>query len=551
MKVPFGLALLLLAVAPLRASDPAPAGGGPTAEELAQFELLKRRRMEQRGISLAEAGLVVTPVPIGAPPQKSFAEQERENTTEFNRQFGSGAYEGITGFSERCKSADGCNKLATANFIMGAQQFVSLRRDVEQKKVAPESDAYRSRHMEIKGGIGSTMREFRPRRGAGPEYAADFIKFSDPIVKKVFTPEELLRFARRNAVASDAAPFYTYLGDTLNAAGPPSQAKAAFDAALDRDPRSDAALSGRAEARLNMGDYPGAVQDSRAALKINPGSGRALATLKFSEGRQAPGASGGSADVGGAGVMGVPGGSGAPGGALAPAVGPGGSADTDRPGAAVPFDAMRRSDALVADARRSLGLGDAGAAAALLGKAVELNPSSAEALSLSAITNIRLKDYPAALAAAEAGLALAPNNVALLDAKANALNFIKDYRGALAAADLAIAANPRDAMAHYNRAWALGGLREREGSIAALRAAAELNAQFAPALESALSLPLDSDIVFLFPGEKSGALAGAAGHAAESAPPPWRTIAGLAGALLAGLTGVALMVRASGRRRRA
>lgn len=529
-----GLVLIVFsAAAPAAAQPAAPDEEATSAEEQAQFDFMKKRRLERLGISASAAGLVPVPAP-GSPavlapaaPQPSFEDRERERATEFNKQFGDGAYEGITGFSDRCKSADGCNKLATAYLIKGAYQFVDLRKDVDDKKLAPDSDAYRGRHSEIKGGLRVTMEQFRPRPGARSSYERDFIKFSDPIVKKIFSPEELLRYAERNASSADSAPFYTYLGQALNEAGPPGKAKAAFDAALQRDPESDAALSGRAEARLKAGDYPGAVRDAVAALKLNPRNDRAYATLKFSEGRAPSGAAG--ERFGGPGV---------PAGAEAIAAPPPGgpsSSDPGRAGAFAPFDSLRRSEALVADARRSLGLGDSSAAMRLLSKAMELNPRNAEALALAAMARIRLKNYPEALAAAEAGLKLAPDNSPLLDAKANALNYTKDYRGALAAADLAIAANPGDAMAHYNRAWALAGLRDREGALASLRTAAELNPQFAPARDSALSLPLESDIIFMFPGEKAGAQPAPAAGTSGSGRPAWVAPAGLAAAAAAAL----------------
>lgn len=492
------LVVIVVAVAAPSKASPGTDDSETSADDQARFELLKKRRLERLGIPSNEAGGAPVPVSATSLPKPSFAELERARAVEFDKQFGPKAYEGITGFSDRCKSADGCSKLATADLIKGAYQFVDLQKDIETRTIAPDSDAYRSRHTEIKGGIRVTMEEFRPRPGAGSAYAADFIKFSDPIVKKIFTKEELVQYAERNATSSDSAPFYNYLGQTLYAAGPPAKAAAAFDAALQRDPKNADALTGRAEARLHMGDYPGAFRDANAALKLNPRNERAYAALKFSEGRVPPQTAGGpsggfgfpSAEDAGAG----PGASPSPGGSAPDAL--------RRTGGPVPFDSLRRSDVLVTDARRSLSLGDSSAAIKLLDKAVELNPNNAEALSLAAMANIRLKNYPAALAAAEAGLKLAPNNGALLDAKANALNFIRDYRGALAAADLAIAVNSKDAMAHYNRAWALGGLHDRAGAIASLRSAAELNPKFAPALDSVLSLPPDSDIVLLFTGEK-------------------------------------------------
>ena len=538
MKTTAGLLALLLLSATSGAAAPVPDNSDTTAQDQARFELLKKRFLQQQGIPAAAAGGVVAPVPgqKPPPPAPSWEQQERERTLEFNKQFGPGAYEGIVGFSKRCLSADGCDKLATADVIDGAYKFVDLQKDVEKKTLTPDSGAYRSRHEEIKGGMRTAMEEFRPRPGARTSYENDFIKFSDPIVKKIFSKDELLQYAERNAASSDSAPFYTYLGKALNGAGPPGKARQAFDAALERDPKNEEALSGRAQARLNMGDYPGAATDARAALKLNPGDEHALVALKFSEGRTAAGSSGGA--PGAAAAAGAAAEAGANAGGVWPMSGSA-QARLSRPGDGAAVDAPRR-EALIAEAKRSLSLGDPRAAAEFLRQAVALDPRSAEALSLSAMADIRLKKYGDALAAAEAGLLLAPKSAALLDSKAAALNAMKDYSAALAAADLAIAANPRDAMGYFNRAWALGGLNDRAGSLAALKTAAELNPQFAPTLEAAMNLPKDSDILILFPGDKAGP-ASAPPSASFSVWPPSRPV--LWGAAALGvLAALALLV---------
>ena len=518
MILPLGLVLIVLAAATPSAASPAPGEEVTTAEEQAQFDLLKKRRMERLGIAPSAAGIAVPPGPVKAEP--SFAEKERERATEFNKQFVPGAYEGMIGFSDRCKSADGCNKLATANLIKGAYEYVDMKKEIEAKTLVPDSEAYRNRHAQIKSGMKVTMEQFRPQPGGRSAYENDFIKISNPIVTKIFTPAELMRYAERNAASSDSPAFYTYLGQTLNGNGPPAKARAAFDAALQRDPKNDAAMGGRAEARLNMRDYEGAVRDAVAALKMNPDNKRAFVTLKFAEGRVPPG----TAEK----MFAGPGLAASEEAAAGPGSMPPGGASPSALGNAGASDAARRSDALTSDARRSLSMGDSSAALALLGKALAINPSNAEALGLTAMARIRLKDFPGALEAAEAGLTLAPNNPLLLDAKANALNSMKDYRGALAAADRAIAANPKDGMAYFNRAWALSGLHNRAEALAALQTAASLNPQFAPAFDAASSLPLESDILMLFPGESTDAQPAPPAEEPVSGRPPWLPAAGLA-----------------------
>ncbi|MDE2511318.1 MAG: protein kinase, partial [Elusimicrobia bacterium] len=217
-----------------------------------------------------------------------------------------------------------------------------------------------------------------------------------------------------------------------------------------------------------------------------------------------------------------------------------------RPGDVAASDVARRSEALVVEAKRRLGLGDAGAAARSLRQALELNPRSAEALSLSAIAAVRLGKYSDALAAAEAGLALAPRSAALLDAKASALLGIKDYHGALAASEMAIAANPQDAMGYFNRAWALAGLKDAPGAASSLETAAALNPQFAATADAARVLPPDSDLLVLFPERKSALDPEPAASASWRAPPPRVLILG--GSVLGFLALAALIVLLRGAR---
>ena len=517
---------LLLASPCLAAND-----SGPTAEQQAQFDLLKQRMLQKQGLPAAAAVTAVLPPPAAAIPGKpppapepSFAEAEALRSAEFNKQFGGGAYEGIVGFSRRCLSADGCDKLATGGVISGAYKYVDLEGDVEKKVLTRDSGEYRSRDDGIKSGIRGAMNEFHALPGKNPSYEAELIKVSDPILKKIFTPAELIQYAERNAASSDSAPYYAYLGQKLNGAGQPGKARDAFDAALERNPSSQEALSGRAEARYELGDFPGAVSDARAALQLNPGDERALTALKFSEGRDGGAASAAGARAGAAGA--------------GAAMGAGGGAAGDefaRAGENVPAEARRRSDAYVADAKRSLSLGDALAATESLRKAVEVNPSNAQAFSLASMAYSRLKNYEAAFSSAESGLKLAPRSTALLDSKAFALNHLKDYRGALAAADLALSVNPNDAVAYFNRAAALGGLHDRAGMLEALEAAARLDSTFASMLEAVQKLPEATDILYLFPGEAPAESPAAAPPAAAAAPRPWAAPAGGALAILLGL----------------
>ena len=517
------------AVTPPAANDgDAPLSRADRLKNGASFKVFQERVVESKGFSAAAVVSAVVPPPVvGAPPAASWADEERARALEFNKQFGQPSYENLKDFTARCRPEDGCDYTATASLYTGADKFVGLQRDVDHNILVPESAGYRSRHQEIKNTLRGAMDEFHAQPGKNPSYETELIKVSDPILKKVFTPGELLKYAERNAASSDSAPYYAYLGQTLNAAGQPGKARDAFDAALDRNPSSQQALSGRAEARYELGDFPGAVTDARAALRLNPGDARALTALKFSEGR----------DGGAASASGVR--SGAAGGAAAMGAGAFSAEDEfAHAGASVSADAMRRSDAYVVAAKRSLNMGDALSATETLRKAVEVNPSNAQAFSLAAMAYSRLKNYEAAFSSAESGLKLAPRSTALLNSEAFALNHLKDYRGALAAADRALSINPNDAMAYFNRAAALGGMHDRAGLLEALASAARLDpARFAAALEAIRKEPEATDILYLFPGS-------AETEASKPAPPPTsglpaqRTLLG-AGLALAGLLAAA------------
>ncbi len=520
-------ALFLFAARPAAAADgdPAPTAAAPSAQS--QFELLKARMLQQKGVSLDKAGVtlptipaVPPPGPKQPPPDWNQAEQERQ--AEFDRQFGGGAYKNLTDFSRTCEPPE-CNFLATADIIRGAYDFVDLKRDVESKRVAEGSAAFARREGTIKSNMRQTLDEMRPQPGGDPKKQEELIRVSDPIVKKVFTPAELVDYAKRNASSADTAPYYSFLGRTLNGVGQPGPAREAFDAALARDSRNEAALSGRAEASYRLGDYAAAIRDARTALVLDPTDANALTTLNFSKERVPPGAPA---------VGSLP--AGAPADdAAAPA--PGLSRSPPLP-AGPQAAGDPRGDSQVAEARRRLRLGDARGAAAALDRALALDPSNPAALSLSAVVRIRLKDYQGALAAAEAGLKLAPGNAALWDSKAFALNRMKDHRGALAAADRALSLNANDPVAYFNRAVALRGLGDKTGMTVALQRAAALDPKFAPVLEAALRLPSDADLLYLFPGESPSA---------EPAPlpeiprPAWQWV--VAG-VLGGLTLAALLV---------
>lgn len=275
------------------------------------------------------------------------------------------------------------------------------------------------------------------------------------------------------------APSFNFSGDNDLKNGDPQAARDDFSKALEYDPRSEKALSGRAMANYQLGQYQAAFNDARSALQINPDDKAAIGVEKLSEGR------GAAADDGAA---------------LAQArqdqlpVG-GGPRDAAVAGVAASAQTTR-------EAANSLGLGDFNGAISQLDRAISQNPRNAQAFNFRAIARNGLGQYDEALKDSIAGLRLAPNSLALLNTRAYTLNRVKNYAGALEAADAALKINPNDASAHANRAYALRGLGDREGMLAEIRKAAALDPRFQSSLDSALQMPADSDVFFLFPGEK-------------------------------------------------
>jgi len=484
-----------------------PAKEAASAEDAASLDLLLERQNEEENIP--PAGAVAADPET---PQPTWEEKEAARTAEFDKQFGPGAYAGIIDFSNNCRLADGCNRLKTAPVIKVAYDFVDLEKDVTGKKVERESAPYEGRRTEIKTGMRAAMEEFRPKAGLKPAAVERFITASDPIVKKIFTSEELVQYAQRSATAVDAAPAYAYLGQALNGAGRPGKALQAFDSALQKQPNNQQALEGRAVARMTMGDYPGAVSAARDALNSYPDDKNAMAVLKFSEGRTRAGA-----------MMGAAGGAarppspedlaavtGAAPGAGFPAASPGGSGrfSSEVLAGAAAGAARAAGEQARSAARGALKLGDSSRALSILDKAIAQEPGNPALLNLRAQVLGGLGRWEEALRDAKAGLAQAPGNLALLNTKALAENRTRRFSDALATSEQMIAADPRGAWGYANRAHARGGLGDKASMLSDIARAAELDSSFRPIADAAPDLPIpsESDNLFLFPGEGSNGL---------------------------------------------
>ena len=294
-------------------------------------------------------------------------------------------------------------------------------------------------------------------------------------------------------------------------------AKEDLDAAVKQGGGAPA-LAMRAGVNFKMGDMAAANEDANAALQIEPGNEAAAGIAQLTAGR---GGSGASNTLGAA--QNAFANQGGGGGGNPSAQGFSGPLANTTPG-------MPQSANLSRDAQAALRLRISRRRPTAPPRPGP-QPQNAQAYNLRAMAYLGSKSYDAALRDAVAGLALAPNNPALLNTKARALLAKGDWKGALAAANQALELNPKDAFAFAQRAYALGKLGDRKGMLDNLKTAASLDSRFQSSLQSALQMPEDSDVMFLFPGENA-AEGGPAGSGKGKRSPGIFLLAALVGGAL-------------------
>ena len=118
---------------------------------------------------------------------------------------------------------------------------------------------------------------------------------------------------------------------------------------------------------------------------------------------------------------------------------------------------------------------------ALAHRALELNPSSADAYSLIARTKVGMGDFSGSILNANKALSLQPGNWMAYFARANAKSQLGDKQGAISDYSKAIAINPQIAKTYYNRGSAKDDLGDYQGAIADYNQAISINPQYARA----------------------------------------------------------------------
>ncbi|UPT73132.1 MAG: protein kinase [Elusimicrobiota bacterium] len=430
--------------------------------------------------------------------------------------------------------------------IKESQELWRLNRDLREGRIKPE--------------------EFEARKKAIEEKAkTDMHTIPGQVVMDNFHPEYVEAMAEWRKKREDARdwnnglPNRGHIGDMIRnnpnnpanhsidaaaklADGDVAGGRAALDKAISLGGTADA-FGMRGGLKMAERDYAGAYKDALEALKLKPGDPVLMGLLKSVEGRVSPAeraaiaaAVGSSSSGATAAYRNSP----AAAASRAPS-GPAGFASFPALSAPREIEGMTSPAAIsagqkLAEARRAWALGDFAQAVALARRALELNPSSADAHSFLAAIYAQRGDFRASAASAAAGLALAPRDAGLLNTKAFAENRLKSWRDALASSNGAIEADPRGAWGYANRAHAYGGLGDKDSMMSDIKRAASIDGAFTKAAADAasLQLPSNADVLFLFPGEDPGP---AAAPAAAGKKRSFGLVlaAGLAGGLLLAL----------------
>ncbi|MBI4346741.1 MAG: hypothetical protein HY553_07785 [Elusimicrobia bacterium] len=159
----------------------------PSAQAVARFEFLRKRKRERDGYVVDEGDRNETTLRLAPAGHPSWEEQEKARAAWFDKRFGPGAYDGIIRFSADCydlweKSSEACSYTATADVLQAAYRFVELEKDREKHAAEP---GYREREAALKDEMLKAVEQFRPKPSGPKEYARSFAAFSDPILKKL------------------------------------------------------------------------------------------------------------------------------------------------------------------------------------------------------------------------------------------------------------------------------------------------------------------------------------------------------------------------------
>lgn len=248
----------------------------------------------------------------------------------------------------------------------------------------------------------------------------------------------------------------------------------AFNQVLSRNPRYEAAYTGRGAAKGNLGDQKGAIADLSQAIALNPRNVRAYAA-RGSYRADAGDLQGAVADLTQSIKLSI-----APEdyraynnrGMLRDKL-------KDYQGAIKDYTkaiSINPNEALSYSNRGSVyaKLGDKQQALADFGQALQMNPSYAPAYANRAEMYRKSNDYRNAIANYDQVIRIDPNNAKVYINRGSTRYASGDKRRALADFDKAIQLNPKDALAYNNRGILRLELKDKPGAIADFKKAAPL-----------------------------------------------------------------------------
>jgi tetratricopeptide (TPR) repeat protein len=247
-----------------------------------------------------------------------------------------------------------------------------------------------------------------------------------------------------------------------------------FNQVLRRNPKYEAAYTGRGAARGNLGDKKGAIEDLSQAISLNPRNVRAYAA-RGSYRAEAGDLRGALADLTKSIQLGIA---------------PEDYGAYNNRG--MLRDRLKDYQGALTDYTKAIGinpneplsfsnrgfvhakLGDKQKALADFEQALQLNPSYAPAYSNRAELYRKLGDHRNAIADYDQVIRIDPNNAKVYVNRGSTRYASGDRRGALTDFDKAIQLNPKDALAYHNRGILRLELKDKQGAISDFKKAAPL-----------------------------------------------------------------------------
>jgi serine/threonine protein kinase/tetratricopeptide (TPR) repeat protein len=163
------------------------------------------------------------------------------------------AFEKLERFAEADREMDEAGRLRP-DLALVPRQHGTMRKDRRQWDAAFD-DFQRAIQLELAG-------------GKGPELVEDYVRCGSIRHFQGRFAEALIQYDAALRIRSDH-PLASYLrGESLLATGRSKLAEQAFNQCLEKEPEYGPALRARGQARMQLGDYPGAIEDYSQAVRL-------------------------------------------------------------------------------------------------------------------------------------------------------------------------------------------------------------------------------------------------------------------------------------------